>query len=106
MQVTTSAIPFRAGLGWRFAGVELRAMAALQVDRARAQRASTDVQIGGGASLTYVVPVSLGGVHPCLGAGLDVFGSSIAYRVQGTPVTSAERFAYWAGLGLAYEVSR
>jgi hypothetical protein len=106
MQVTTSALPFRVGLGWRIAGVELRAMAALQIDRARAQRSSTDVQLGGGASLTYVAPLSLGGVHPCIGAGLDVFSSSIAYRVQGAPVASAERLAYWAGLGLAFEVAR
>ena len=106
MQVTTSAIPFRVGMGWRIAGVELRAMAALQIDRARAQRSSTDVQLGGGASLTYVAPLSLGGVHPCIGAGLDVFSSSIAYRVQGAPVATAERLAYWAGLGLAFEVAR
>ena len=106
MEVTTSAFPFRVGLGWRIAGIELRALAALQIDRARAQRSSTDVQLGGGASLTYVAPVSLGGVHPCIGAGLDVFSSSIAYRVQGAPVTSAERLAYWAGLGLAFEVGR
>ncbi len=106
MQVTTSTFPFRLGLGLRIAGLELRVMAALQVDRARAQRSSTDVQIGGGASLTYVAPFSLGGVHPCVGAGLDVFSSSIVYRVQGAPVTSAERLAYWAGFGLAFEVAR
>lgn len=106
MQVTTSALPFRLGVGWRMAGLELRAVAALQVDRARAQRSSTEVQVGGGASLIYVAQISLGGVHPCVGAGLDVFSSSIGYRVQGAPITSAERLAYWAGLGLAFEVAR
>lgn len=103
-ELVRRAFPLRAGIAARFGFIEVRASALALVERAEVQRSSTDIMLGGGAAIAWVRP--LGSATVLVGAGGDAFASTIEYRIGGTPLVTTDRFAWWAGLGIAFEVFR
>lgn len=113
--ITIDAVPVRLGVAWRgptggLGGPELRLGAIAVIDRATADRTTTDVVLGGGAAAMWAVRLPLGDGHRgatvLLGGGVDGFATQRAYRVDGTPVASTARVAWWAGLAISAEVWR
>jgi len=105
----------RLGVAWRgltdgLCGAELRLAAIAVIHRATVDRTSTDVVLGGGATALWAVPLPLGDGHRgtslLLGGGVDGFATRRAYRVDGTPVASTARIAWWAGVAISAELWR
>jgi hypothetical protein len=105
--ITTGSVerrgfPARLGIAWRHGAFEARATAVAVIERASAERTSTDAIVGGGAGVAWI-PAHVGAAALLVGAGADAFATAIDYRVAGMPVVTTERFGWWAGLGIAWE---
>ena len=101
--VIRRAFPIRLALGWRHGSLEARAGAIVMIERASADRSTTELIAGGGGSLLWS-PIRAHGIAATIAVGGDGFAQTIDYRVGGRPVVTTDRFAWWGGLGLAWEL--
>lgn len=102
--VTLQSFPIRLSLAVRVPAtrIELRAGPILIIERAAADRAATDVNLGAGAGVVWHARTS-SGMALLLGGGGDAFATSVEYQVNGMPIISTERYAWWAGAALGWE---
>ena len=105
--VTLQALPARLSVGVELPGtpIELRAGAIAIVERASAVRAETDLRVGVGAAAVWHVRI-MRSFSLLLGAGGDGFANAFDYRVNGMPIVTTERLAWWAGAAVAWEPPR
>jgi len=100
--ITRRALPLRLSLAWRRGAFEARAGAVALIEQASADRAQTDVIVGGGGAVVWS-PVRFERFAGFVGAGLDGFATAIDYRVAGQPIATTERIGWWGGVGVAWE---
>jgi hypothetical protein len=114
-EVTIDAVPVRLGVAYRSSATRVgsfdaRLTAIALVHRASGEREVTSAVFGGGAALAWVVPYKIGrGNHGgafLAGVGVDGFATARDYRVDGAPVATTDRVAWWAGVQLAAELWR
>jgi hypothetical protein len=102
--VTLRSFPVRLSLAVRVPAtpIELRAGTIALVEHAAADRAATDVNLGASAAVIWHARTR-SGFALLIGAGGDAFATALAYQVNGMPIITTDRYAWWAGAALGWE---